>query len=235
MNASFSSVGERTDTGRARRRNEDSLRVNAEAGLLVVADGMGGHPAGDIASMMAGEAVERALVDAGYTLAEALRAAHRTIVDAGREGHGAPGMGTTCVACHLHGRLLETAWVGDSRLYRLRGGELEQLSRDHSWVQSMVDAGEIAAEAAARHPERHVLAQCLGSPEGVEVEAETVAVEPGERLLLCTDGLNGEIDDAAIARILRARTDDREAAHALVEAALKAGGGDNVTVVVATV
>ena len=235
MNASFASVGERTDTGRARRRNEDSLRVNRDAGLLVVADGMGGHPAGDVASMLAGEAVERAVVDAGFTLAEAVRAAHRTIVEAGREGRGAPGMGTTCVACCLRGRLLETAWVGDSRLYGFRGGRLEQLSRDHSWVQSLVEAGELGAEAADRHPERHVLAQCLGSHEGVEVEAETIDVEPGQRLLLCTDGLTGELDEATIAAVLREEPDDRRAADALVERALAAGGGDNVTVVVATV
>lgn len=235
MNASFASVGERTDTGRARRRNEDSLRVNRDAGLLIVADGMGGHPAGDVASMMAGEAVERAVVDAGFTLAEAVRTAHRTIVDAGREGHGAPGMGTTCVACCLRGRLVETAWVGDSRLYRFRDGRLEQLSRDHSWVQSMVDAGELAAEAVDRHPRRHVLAQCLGSPEGIEVEAETVGVERGQRLLLCTDGLTGELDEATIAGVLRDQADDQRAADALVEAALAAGGGDNVTVIVATI
>ena len=235
MNASFAGVGERTDTGRSRRRNEDSLRVNRDAGLLVVADGMGGHPAGDVASMMAGEAVERAVVDGGFTLAEAVRAAHRSIVDAGREGHGAPGMGTTCVACCLRGRLLETAWVGDSRLYRFRDGQLEQLSRDHSWVQSLVDAGELAADAVDRHPERHVLAQCLGSPDGVEVEAETVGVEPGQRLLLCTDGLTGEVDEATIAGVLRDQPDDRRAADELVEAALAAGGGDNVTVIVATI
>lgn len=235
MAAAFASVGERTDTGRARRRNEDSLRVNRDAGLLVVADGMGGHPAGDVASMMAGEAVERAIVDAGYTLAEALRAAHRAIVDAGREGQGAPGMGTTCVACCLRGRLLETAWVGDSRLYRLRDGRLEQLSRDHTWVQSMVDAGELAADAADGHPERHVLAQCLGSPAGIEVDAETIGVEPGDRLLLCTDGLTGEIGGAEIGALLAEHADDRDAADALVDAALAAGGRDNVTVVVATV
>lgn len=235
MNAAFANIGERTDTGRARRRNEDSLRVNREAGLLVVADGMGGHPAGDVASMMAGESIERAVVEGGHTVAEAVREAHRAIVEAGREGRGAPGMGTTCVACCLRGRLLEFAWVGDSRLYRFRDGRLEQLSRDHSWVQSLVDAGELAAEAVDRHPERHVLAQCLGSVAGIEVEAATVDVGRGERLLLCTDGLTGELNEEAIARILGEQDDDRHAADALVEAALAAGGGDNVTVIVATV
>ncbi len=237
MSQPFASVGERTDVGRTRQRNEDSLRVHRDAGLLVVADGMGGHAAGDVASRMAAEVVESAAVDDGQTLAQALRLAHEALIEAGREGRGAPGMGTTCVACRLHGRLLETAWVGDSRLYRMRGGRLEQLSRDHSCVQSLVDAGELAAEAVATHPQRHVLAQCLGgaAPEGMEVEAETIAAEPGDRLLLCTDGLTGELPDARIEELLAAEADDRRAAQALVDAALAAGGHDNVTVIVATI
>ena len=237
MSQPFASVGERTDVGRTRQRNEDSLRVHREAGLLVVADGMGGHAGGDVASRMAAEAVESAAVDDGQTLTQALRLAHEALIEAGRDGRGAPGMGTTCVACRLHGRLLETAWVGDSRLYRMRGGQLAQLSRDHSYVQSLVDAGELAVEAVATHPQRHVLAQCLGgaAPDGIEVEAQTIAAEPGDRLLLCTDGLTGELPDTRIAELLAAEPDDRRAAQALVEAALAAGGHDNVTVIVATI
>lgn len=237
MSQSFASVGERTDVGRTRKRNEDSLRVHREAGLLVVADGMGGHAAGEVASRLAAEAVETAAVAEGQTLAQALRSAHAALIEAGRDGRGASGMGTTCVACRLHGRLLEVAWVGDSRVYRLRDGRLQQLSRDHSLVQSLVDAGELPPEAAASHPQRHVLAQCLGgaAPDGIEVEADTLPAEPGDRVLLCTDGLTGELDDARIAELLVAEPDDARAAEALVEAALAAGGHDNVTVVVATV
>ncbi|MFW5970180.1 MAG: PP2C family protein-serine/threonine phosphatase, partial [Halofilum sp. (in: g-proteobacteria)] len=198
---------------------------------------MGGHAGGDVASRMAAEVVEAAVVDDGQTLEQALRLAHVALIEAGREGRGAPDMGTTCVACRLHGRLLETAWVGDSRLYRMRGGRLDQLSRDHSYVQSLVDAGELTAEAVATHPRRHVLAQCLGgaTPEDLEVEAHTIPAEPGDRLLLCTDGLTGELADARIAELLAAEPDDRHAARALVDAALAAGGHDNVTVIVATV
>ena len=237
MSQPFASVGEQTDVGRTRQRNEDSLRIHREAGLLVVADGMGGHAAGDVASRLAAEVVESAAVDEGQTLARALRLAHQALIEAGRDGRGAPGMGTTCVSCRLHGRLLETAWVGDSRLYRLRGGRLERLSRDHSYVQALVDAGELAAEAMATHPQRHVLAQCLGNaaPDAIEVDAQTIPAEPGDRLLLCTDGLSGELTDARIAELLAAEPDDRLAAQALVEAALAAGGHDNVTVIVATV
>lgn len=237
MSQSFASAGERTDVGRMRRRNEDSLRVHREAGLLVVADGMGGHAGGDVASRMAVERVEVAAVEEGQTLAEALRSAHEALREAERDGRGAPGMGTTCVACRLHGRLLEVAWVGDSRLYRMRDGRLQQLSRDHSLVQSLVDAGELSAEAAAIHPQRHILAQCLGgaAAEGVKVEVETLPAEPGDRVLLCTDGLTGAIEDARIAELLAAEPDDTRAADALVAAALDAGGHDNVTVIVATV
>lgn len=237
MSQPFASVGECTDVGSTRRRNEDSLRVHREAGLLVVADGMGGHVAGDVASRMAAEEVESAAVDQGQTLEQALRSAHAALIEAGREGRGAPGMGTTCVACRLHGRLLETAWVGDSRVYRMRAGRLEQLSRDHSYVQSLVDAGELAVEAVATHPQRHVLAQCLGgaAPDGIEVDAETIPAEPGDRLLLCTDGLTGELADARITELLTAEPDDQRASQALVDAALVAGGHDNVTVIVATV
>ncbi len=222
---------------RTRQRNEDSLGVHPDAGLLVVADGLGGHAAGDVASRMAVDVVEAAAVDEGQTLAQALRAAHAALIEAGRDGRGAPGMGTTCVACQLHGRLLEIAWVGDSRLYRMRDGRLEQLSRDHSYVQSLVDAGELTVEAAATHPQRHVLAQCLGgaAADGIEVEAQTIPAEPGDRLLLCTDGLTGELADARIAELLAAEADDGRAAQALVDASLAAGGHDNVTVIVATV
>ena len=237
MSQPFASVGESTDVGRMRQRNEDCLRVHHDTGLLVVADGMGGHAAGDVASHMAAEVVESAAGDDGQTLAQALYLAHEALIEAGHRGRGAPGMGTTCVACRLHGRLLETAWVGDSRLYRMRGRRLEQLSRDHSYVQSLVDAGELAAEAVATHPQRHVLAQCLGgaAPDGIEVEAQTIPTEPGDRLLLCTDGLSGELADGRIAELLAAEADDQRAAEALVDAALAAGGHDNVTVIVATV
>lgn len=213
------------------------MRVDEGLGLLLVADGMGGHPGGDIASRMVGECVERALSEASHTLATALEQAHRMLLEAGRSGRGAPGMGTTCVAARLHGRMLEVAWVGDSRIYRARAGRLEQISRDHSWVQRLVDAGELAASERDRHPQRHVLAQCLGGfdTQGVEVESEAVALEAGQRLLLCTDGLTGELDDATIGRILAQEADDEQAADALVDAALAAGGRDNVTVIVATV
>ena len=236
MSQPFTSIGERSETGHVRKRNEDSLRVHGEAGLAVVADGMGGHPGGDIASRVAVEAVERALADDAAGLTEALHAAHRAVVEAGGV-EGKPGMGTTCVAARLRSDALECAWVGDSRLYRLHAGRLERLSRDHSHVQSLVDAGALSPEAAEHHPERHILTQCLGGfgYDVPEIEHRIVPVAFGDRVLLCTDGLTGELSDARIESVLAGTPDDRTAARALVEAALAAGGRDNVTVIVATV
>jgi protein phosphatase len=237
MTRAFASVGECTAVGRVRRHNEDSLRVDREADLLIVADGMGGHAAGDVASRVASEAVQDRVMAAGESLAGALRRAHAAVLDAARQGLGAQEMGTTCVACRLQGRELACAWVGDSRIYRWHDGQLEQLSHDHSHVQSLVDAGALPPEAAATHPERNILSQCLGgfdAPEP-EVEARAFKVEAGDRVLLCTDGLTGELSDAQIERLLTTTPDDAHAAQLLVDTALAAGGHDNVTVVLATV
>ena len=232
----YTSIGERTETGYVRKRNEDSLRVHRDAGLVVVADGMGGHPGGDMASRVAVEVVERAVAEEATGLTEALRLAHRAIIDSGRKA-GTPGMGTTCVAARLRSDWLECAWVGDSRIYRLHADGLERLSRDHSYVQSLVDAGALSPEAAERHPERNVLTQCLGGfgDDTPEIGHRRVPVVPGDRLLLCTDGLTGELHDARIESVLADEPKDQQAAWALVEAALAAGGRDNVTVIVATV
>ena len=236
MSHPFTSIGERTETGYVRKRNEDSLRVHREAGLVIVADGMGGHPGGDMASRVAVEAVERAVVEEAAGLTEAILFAHRAVIDCGRNA-GTPGLGTTCVAARLRPDVLEFAWVGDSRIYCLHADGLERLSRDHSYVQSLVDAGVLSAEAAERHPERNVLTQCLGGfgDETPDVGHRTVPAAPGDRVLLCTDGLTGELDDARIESVLTDEPMDQQAAWALVDAALAEGGRDNVTVIVATV
>lgn len=237
MSGPFAHVAHGSDVGHRRAHNEDAVRVDERAGLLVVADGMGGHAAGEVASRMAVDAVVAAVTGEERSLAEAVHAAHGAVVQAAVAGHGAPGMGTTCVACRLQAGELDVAWVGDSRAYLLREGTLRLLTRDHSYVQSLVDAGVLDAAEAARHPERHVLARCIGSGALArdEVDARTVEVGPGDRVLLCSDGLTGELDDDGIAAILERDADDRAAVDTLIEAALAAGGHDNVTVVVATV
>lgn len=236
MSGAFASVAHASDVGHRRAHNEDAVCVDEDTGLLVVADGMGGHAAGEVASRMAVDAVVAAARDR-ESLAEAVHAAHGAVVQAATDGDGAPGMGTTCVACRLREGALETAWVGDSRAYLFRDGDLQPLTRDHSYVQTLVDAGVLDAASAAHHPERHVLARCIGGG-GLardEVDTDTVEVGAGDRVLLCSDGLTGELDDDTIASLLARCAGDRAAVDALVEAALAAGGHDNVSVVVATV
>jgi len=237
MSAPFSSIAHASDVGLFRDHNEDALRVNEDAGLLVVADGMGGHEAGEVASGIVAETVEDEVVGNGLSLADAVFRANEAVLHAVREGRGASGMGTTCVACRLHGHHLEVVWVGDSRAYLFRGGILRPLTRDHSYVQTLVDAGLIEASEMASHPERHVLAQCVGSDslQQADIDVYTVEIEPGDRVLLCSDGLTGEVDDAQIAELLASHGADASAVKALVNEALVAGGRDNVTVVAATI
>lgn len=237
MSDPFASVAHASDVGRWREHNEDAVRVDERAGLLVLADGMGGHAAGEVASGLAADTVVAAVAREGHALAEALYGAHGAVLQATEEGRGAPGMGTTCVACRLQAGELEVAWVGDSRAYLFREGALRSLSRDHSYVQGLVDAGVLDAAAAARHPERHVLARCIGGGALArdEVDSHRLAVAAGDRVLLCSDGLTDELDDDGIAALLGRYPEDHAAVEALIEAALAAGGRDNVTVVVATV
>ncbi len=233
----FASIGQASDRGRWRKQNEDAARVDAAAALLVVADGMGGHPCGEVASQVAANAVAQSAGDVRTPLGEALATAHATVVQAAGDGRGAPGMGTTCVACRLGADGLEVAWVGDSRAYRLRAGAFEALTRDHTEVGLLLEQGALTPQQAASHPGGHMLARALGigALERNEVGERTLPAAPGDRLLLCSDGLTGEVDDARIEALLAAHPDDQEAADALMRAALDAGGRDNVTLVVATV
>lgn len=237
MQRHFASMGQGSDRGHRREHNEDALRVEADTGLLLVADGMGGHPCGDVASRVAADAVADALAAGAGNLVDAVGQADAAVLAAAEDGTGAPGMGTTCVACRGSADGLEFAWVGDSRGYLLRGGRLEALTRDHNEAQYLVDEGLLAPEQAAHHPGRHMLARALGlgGLERSEIDTRTVPAASGERVLLCSDGLTGELDDERIAGLLHQHSDDQAAVDALIEAALAAGGHDNVTVVVATV
>lgn len=232
----FSSVASASDVGLVREHNEDAVRVNARTGLLVVADGMGGRAAGEVASRIVADVMESAVAGRDEGLAAALLLANDAVLTASRDGRGVPGMGSTCVACRPTPPGLEVAWVGDSRLYRLRDGTLERLSHDHSYVQSLVDAGAISPEEAASHPERNILSICVGTASLTEADVGhgTHSLQKGDRILLCSDGLTGELADAAIADLLRADDDDERVARGLVEAARSAGGHDNISVIVAT-
>lgn len=234
--ARFSSVASGSDVGLLREHNEDAVRVNRNAGLLVVADGMGGRAAGEVASRIVADVLESAVAGRDEGLVAALLVADEAVLAAARDGRGAPGMGSTCVACRPTQSGLEVAWVGDSRAYRLRDGELQRLSHDHSYVQTLVDAGLITAEDAESHPERNVLSICVGNGGLAEADVGHAvhSLVSGDRILLCSDGLTGELPDDTIAALMRMNADDETAVAELIEAARQRGGRDNISVIVAT-
>lgn len=240
------SYGVRTDVGRVREANEDSLL--AEPPVFAVADGMGGHDGGDLASRVVVEELRR-LPDDGYdpararsAVVEALVRSQQRIADYAAErragGHRSS-PGTTAVAALLVDAPDGPAWlvanVGDSRCYRFASGSLERVSTDHSLVQQLVDSGQIAPAQAASHPERHVVTRALGGTGGPDPDFFLVPLADAPRLLLCSDGVNGMIDDDRIALVLREHPDPGEAAGRLVDEALRAGGRDNATAVVVDV
>jgi protein phosphatase len=240
--------GAATDVGRVREVNEDAYL--AVPPVYVVADGMGGHEGGDVASAIVVEEFGR-MAEAGYdpqhareAVVGALEAAQRRILEYADEQarHGIErrrSAGTTAVAALLVEDGGRPAWLvanlGDSRAYRFSDGRLDQVSTDHSLVQELVDAGRLSPEEAAVHPERNVITRALGDAVGIEPDFFVVPLADAERLVLCTDGINGMLDDDAIATILAEATDPRDAADRLVAAAVVAGGEDNATAIVVDV
>jgi serine/threonine protein phosphatase PrpC len=222
----------RTDVGRQRTANEDSLAVRPP--LFAVADGMGGAKAGEVASAVAVEAVERARESgepAEAQLAEIVRAANRRIYDLAVADESRRGMGTTLTLAKVHGDEVSLAHVGDSRAYRMRDGELTQLTRDHSLVAELERSGQITAEAAEHHPQRSIITRALGPEPDVEVDTYTLAGREGDVFLICSDGLTSMISDDEVTSILRSAPSLDEAAEALVRAANQSGGKDNITVI----
>lgn len=239
--------GATTDVGRVREVNEDSHLASPP--VFVVADGMGGHDGGDVASAIVVEEFGR-LASSGYdarrgreAVAATLDACQQRITVYGQEqianGHAQWYAGTTVVAAILveddDGPQWLVSNLGDSRAYRLSGDLLEQVSVDHSVVQELMDAGTITSADAAHHPERHVITRALGGPDPAEPDYFLLPLPTVERLLLCSDGVSGMIPHDAIAAILRDADDPRDAADRLVAAAVTAGGRDNATAVVVEV
>lgn len=226
-----------TDVGRTRELNEDALwptepGLTGDALIVAVADGMGGHVAGEVASATAIDAVVGTGGDPVLRI-QAANVAIRTMVE---DRPHLAGMGTTVTLGIFDPEgSLDVGHVGDSRLYRLRGGVLEQLTTDHSFVAEMQAAGKMDPETAANHPYRSVLTRSVGVDPDLDVARYTFDVEPGDRLLFCSDGLNSMIDDAAIASLLDEHTDPNDAVRGLVDAANEAGGVDNTSVVVVDV
>ena len=226
----------RTDVGLVRERNED--RGYAGRQLFIVSDGLGGHAAGDVASDMLVRRLDEldnvpfaSDDEAAAAVAEAIRDANRQIHERARHEPERAGMAATCTVALVRGDRLLLAQVGDSRAYLLRGGRLQQVTPDHSFVGALVEAGYLSPEQARNHPKRSVLLRAVGVDP--EVEVATVApidLEDGDEVLLCSDGITGVLEDERILSLLdHARLD--EAADALVAAARDAGGPDNITVV----
>jgi protein phosphatase len=247
-----------TDVGKTRTRNEDSWASASDHGIAVVADGMGGHPGGDVASRIAADTVVRILggelgsgTRAGDGRQERLSAAmHRSVLAAhdairarGEAEVELDGMGTTLTALAVdpESDVYVLGNVGDSRGYRYRAGELTRLTKDDTWVQERIDARQLTPEQARRHPFAHLLTQCLGLEDTPKPRITQGSVEPGDAYLLCTDGLVGMIEEEALAKILGAclrtpsNADREKTLRALVDAANEAGGFDNITAVLVTI
>jgi PPM family protein phosphatase len=225
-------AGQRTDVGRVREGNEDGYFVDDDMGLFAVADGMGGHRAGEVASATALEALVAA-VKSGRPIADAIALANDAVLERSAGDERLRGMGTTMTAGTLAaGDRLLVGHVGDSRAYLVRDGELRQITEDHSLVEEMVRGGELTPEQAEDHPQRSIITRALGIEPEVEVDVYPVELRAGDRLLLCSDGLTTMVRTDDITAILRGEPDPQRAANLLVDAANEAGGEDNVTVVV---
>ncbi|HEV7772006.1 MAG TPA: Stp1/IreP family PP2C-type Ser/Thr phosphatase [Conexibacter sp.] len=223
---------EKSDTGRQRRANEDSFFVRAP--LFVVADGMGGAQAGEVASRLAAETFAGGLPDAGtpeQRLEVRVRDANTRIHEVSQEDRALNGMGTTLTAAYLDGDELSLAHVGDSRAYLLRDGELTRLTRDHTLVDELVRRGELTEQEAAEHPQRSIITRALGPEPDIDIDLHTHRMQAGDLLLLCSDGLTGMISEDEVQQILGGAGSLGNAGRTLVQAANEAGGRDNITVV----
>jgi protein phosphatase len=222
----------RTDVGCVREHNEDSLLATPP--LFAVCDGMGGHEAGEVASEIAVNVLSQRAPDTPNVaaLGQAVKDANAAIQDAVAQGKGREGMGTTCTAAMIDGSTVMIAQVGDSRAYLLHNRNLTQLTRDHSLVADLIDSGEITAAEARTHPWRSYITRALGIEPTVQTDLYEIEAAEGDTLLLCSDGLYTMIDDDQIASILGRHPEPQRAADELVEAAIEAGGTDNVTVIV---
>jgi serine/threonine protein phosphatase PrpC len=222
----------KTDTGRQRRDNEDS--AFARAPVFVVADGMGGAQAGEVASRIAVEAFEQGLPDSGSPeerLATRVREANAQIYERSRADRGRAGMGTTLTAAYVDDTHVAIAHVGDSRAYLFRHGTLQRLTQDHSLVDELVRRGKLTEEQAAEHPQRSIITRALGPEPDVEVDTWTYPARAGDVVLLCSDGLTSMISEERVRAILAEHDNLDEAGDELIREANEAGGRDNITVV----
>jgi protein phosphatase len=229
-----------THAGKVRQNNEDALLVGEgeDETLFVVADGIGGFEAGEVASSLAVDVLKDLQPDEPFKAA--IGEANRRIVAAGRGDEKLSGMGTTVVAIRFGGKqgepVVEVAHVGDSRAYLMRCGDMNPITEDHSLVAELVRSGDLTRDQAAEHPQKNLITRALGADEEVDVDTAILPIEAGDRVLLCSDGLSDMVSEAGISEILADSPDDPErAARALLSAALDAGGNDNITIIVVDV
>jgi PPM family protein phosphatase len=229
-----------THAGKVRQNNEDALLVGEgeDETLFVVADGIGGFEAGEVASSLAVDVLKDLQPDEPFKAA--IGEANRRIMAAGRGDEKLSGMGTTVVAIRFGGKqgepVAEVAHVGDSRAYLMRGGDMNPITEDHSLVAELVRSGDLTRDQAAEHPQKNLITRALGADEEVDVDTAILPIEAGDRILLCSDGLSDMVSETGISEILADSPDDPErAARVLLSAALDAGGNDNITIVVVDV
>jgi len=241
-------VAQLTDVGRKRPHNEDNMayvipkdpQVMARKGaLFIVADGMGGHAAGEVASEIAVDTVSKVYYqddsdDAAVSLLHAIKRANALIHQRAAENMMRSGMGTTCVAAVFRGGTAYIANVGDSRSYLVRRGVIKQVSQDHSWVEEQVRAGLLTREQARSHAQRNVITRCLGTQPDVEIDVFSERLEEGDSMFLCSDGLSGLVSDEELGQIVDQYL-PQESVYHLVERANENGGSDNITAVVVRV
>ncbi len=215
--------------GAVREKNEDAVLTDPTGTLWAVADGMGGYGRGDVASDIVIEALSGIddTADPLDALQDRLQHANAAI----RTQSGGRTMGATVVAVMIARAVAHVVWAGDSRVYLMRSGRLRQITRDHTLVQDLVDRGEIAADAAAHHPEKHIITRAVGGAEDLELDAAAVPLIPGDRILLCSDGLTACLSDDAIGAELGRAASPEAAARSLVSDTLVAGAPDNVSVI----
>lgn len=233
----------KTDTGVIRSVNQDAYHIDPDGRFFIVADGMGGHAGGQEASAIAISTMQTYLDQQWETtiasetlLKQAILEANQAILKDQKLHPERADMGTTAVAVIFRDETNPLcAHIGDSRLYRLRGAKLEQITQDHTWVARAMRSGELTPDQARTHPMRHILAQCLGRDDLDTIELQSLQVEPGDRLLLCSDGLTEELSDQLIANHLKSICACETAANALINAAKDRGGRDNITVVIVAI
>ena len=226
----------RTNVGLKRKINEDSLFVDSERGLWAVADGMGGHDAGEVASATVVEALRNLprvenLDELASAATDALAGANRQLIDLARSSGSQQSIGTTVVGIAIADGDFRCFWMGDSRAYRFRDGYLSRISRDHSLVQKLIDAGMLSPEDAEHHENANVVTRAVGVSEQVEVDVVSGDAVPGDQFLLASDGLTRVVEDDEIASELQSSSPD-QAADKLIELVLSRGAPDNVTIVI---